>query len=51
MESEDEKPIIFARAITEIDGLSAIGKFSEIWKGFASYFEEKGDLLNTNIIF
>ena len=51
MVPESEKPLIFARAITEIDGLAAIGKFSDLWKGFATFFEQKGDLANANIIF
>lgn len=41
---DSEKPLIYARAITEIDGLSALGKFSDLWKSFANYFEQKGDL-------
>ena len=44
MEPETEKPMIYARALTEIDPLAALGKFSDLWKGFASFFEQKNDL-------
>lgn len=51
MVPDSEKPLIYARALTEIDPLTALGKFSDVWKGFASFFEQKNDLQNANIIF
>lgn len=51
IEDDSQKPLIFARAIQEIDPISAIGKYSDIWKGFALLFETNGDIENANIVF